>query len=220
MGKNYSMNSFFRNALPWIRNLRRLLLFSATSPELDWQVDWSFHWLIGWLMTDYSMERSIDWLIDWAFSLQSFNFLMFSAVTDFAKKTGDYASLSATDIKVIALTLLLEKETVGLDHIRTEPVRAETITHKPVVSSLKNEVRQAANTPGFFIPKTETDSSSVVSSSSKRPSRVNSECEVGNGGRHFSIFFYGVIPHAQFLKKYRFSVSSSTGNMPEKNRGL
>ncbi|CAG2120824.1 unnamed protein product, partial [Medioppia subpectinata] len=35
------------------------------------------------------------------------------AVISFAKKTGDYCQLSATDIKVIALTLRLEKEING-----------------------------------------------------------------------------------------------------------
>lgn len=42
-------------------------------------------------------------------------------VTDFSKKTGDYRSLSATDIKVMALTYQLEKEKVGTDHLKTEP---------------------------------------------------------------------------------------------------
>ena len=44
-----------------------------------------------------------------------------STVTEFAKKTGDYGSLSAVDIRVMALTLQLEKENVGVDHIKTAP---------------------------------------------------------------------------------------------------
>ncbi|OQV23509.1 putative 20S-pre-rRNA D-site endonuclease nob1 [Hypsibius exemplaris] len=98
-------------------------------------------------------------------------------VSDFAKKTGDYASLSATDIKVIALTLLLEKEHLGgLEHIHTQPIRSQTIVHTaaPSSSSVKGDVRQAANTPGFFIPKPETTNAAT----SKRSSRVNSESEV------------------------------------------
>uniref|UniRef100_V9ILP1 RNA-binding protein NOB1 n=1 Tax=Apis cerana TaxID=7461 RepID=V9ILP1_APICE len=47
-------------------------------------------------------------------------------VTEFAKKTGDYISLSATDIKIIALTYQLEKEKVGINHLRTEPIIAQT----------------------------------------------------------------------------------------------
>ena len=42
-------------------------------------------------------------------------------VVQFSKKTGDYASLSLTDIKVLALTLQLEWERVGRDHLRSEP---------------------------------------------------------------------------------------------------
>ena len=45
------------------------------------------------------------------------------SVSDFAKKTGDYRHLSATDISVLALTYMLEKQHVGADHINTEPVK-------------------------------------------------------------------------------------------------
>uniref|UniRef100_A0A3Q3QVE0 RNA-binding protein NOB1 n=1 Tax=Monopterus albus TaxID=43700 RepID=A0A3Q3QVE0_MONAL len=42
-------------------------------------------------------------------------------VTEFSKKTGDYPSLSATDIKVLALTYQLELEHVGSQHLKREP---------------------------------------------------------------------------------------------------
>lgn len=42
-------------------------------------------------------------------------------VTEFTKKTGDYPSLSATDIRLIALTYQLEAQHVGTDHIKTRP---------------------------------------------------------------------------------------------------
>ncbi|XP_061613395.1 RNA-binding protein NOB1 isoform X1 [Phyllopteryx taeniolatus] len=42
-------------------------------------------------------------------------------VTEFSKKTGDYPGLSSTDIKVVALTLQLEEEHVGTQHLRKEP---------------------------------------------------------------------------------------------------
>ncbi|XP_063044010.1 RNA-binding protein NOB1 isoform X3 [Engraulis encrasicolus] len=42
-------------------------------------------------------------------------------VTEFSKKTGDYPSLSATDIKVLALTYQLELEKVGSNHLKSEP---------------------------------------------------------------------------------------------------
>lgn len=43
------------------------------------------------------------------------------AVCDFARKTGDLAALSVTDLKLCALTYALEAELVGTKHIRTEP---------------------------------------------------------------------------------------------------
>ncbi|XP_026749980.2 RNA-binding protein NOB1 [Galleria mellonella] len=48
-------------------------------------------------------------------------------ITDFAKKTGDYTSLSATDIKVMALTYQLEKEKAGTEHLHTEPTMQRTV---------------------------------------------------------------------------------------------
>lgn len=67
-------------------------------------------------------------------------------VTEFSKKTGDYSSLSATDIKVIALTYQLEKEKVGSDHLKTAPETQKTITfqNRPTV-----DLKDIA---GFYIP--------------------------------------------------------------------
>ncbi|XP_050350030.1 RNA-binding protein NOB1 [Nymphalis io] len=48
-------------------------------------------------------------------------------VTEFSKKTGDYTSLSATDIKVMALTYQLEKEILGTNHLKTEPTMQKTV---------------------------------------------------------------------------------------------
>lgn len=63
-------------------------------------------------------------------------------MTDFSKLTGDYPSLSAVDIKVLALTYMLEKEHVGTDHLSKKPKSVEvqtTAAPRDVVSS-----------PGFF----------------------------------------------------------------------
>ncbi|CAG5059081.1 unnamed protein product [Parnassius apollo] len=48
-------------------------------------------------------------------------------ITEFSKKTGDYTSLSATDIKVLALTYQIEKEKVGTEHLKSEPTVQKTI---------------------------------------------------------------------------------------------
>uniref|UniRef100_A0A8D0CVK7 NIN1 (RPN12) binding protein 1 homolog n=1 Tax=Sander lucioperca TaxID=283035 RepID=A0A8D0CVK7_SANLU len=64
-----------------------------------------------------------------------------------SKKTGDYPSLSATDIKVLALTYQLELEHVGYQHLKKEPEikvpQGETsgiYTH--VLNSKKNKPKQ------------------------------------------------------------------------------
>ncbi|XP_022920568.2 RNA-binding protein NOB1 [Onthophagus taurus] len=71
------------------------------------------------------------------------------AVTEFSKKTGDYKSLSATDIKVMALTLQLEKEYEGVEHVRYDPVYQKSVNY--IKTKVKGEV--ADNLPGFYYPK-------------------------------------------------------------------
>ncbi|XP_074646707.1 RNA-binding protein NOB1-like [Tubulanus polymorphus] len=67
------------------------------------------------------------------------------AVSDFARKTGDYRSLSSVDIKVIALAYLLEKENAGTEHIRTEPVKQEVWT------ASKKSLEKPTDIAGFYI---------------------------------------------------------------------
>jgi RNA-binding protein NOB1 len=53
--------------------------------------------------------------------------MIIDLVINFSKKTGDYAVLSATDLKVLALTWTLEKEACGnTEHMRKDPVRLIT----------------------------------------------------------------------------------------------
>lgn len=59
-----------------------------------------------------------------------------SQVVAFSKKTGDYSSLSAVDMHVLALLYDLEKEgCVTMDHIRNEPKRALTGKIMPLVKN-------------------------------------------------------------------------------------
>ena len=69
-------------------------------------------------------------------------------MTEFAKKTGDYPSLSATDIKVIALTYRYEREKVGTSHLKTEPIKSKQI----VDSSIKKPEEIPKNVVGFYLP--------------------------------------------------------------------
>lgn len=69
-------------------------------------------------------------------------------VIDFAKKTGDYLSLSSADIKVIALTYQLECQLIGKDHLRDDPIVSKTIASKQKPAELidKNPL------VGFYVP--------------------------------------------------------------------
>ncbi|GAA6222907.1 RNA-binding protein NOB1 [Lates japonicus] len=76
-------------------------------------------------------------------------------VTEFSKKTGDYPSLSATDIKVLALTYQLEVEHVGSQHLKREP------EVKVNVQSTQRHPETPVNVAGFHFPsKKPADSSS------------------------------------------------------------
>lgn len=71
-------------------------------------------------------------------------------VTEFSKKTGDYTSLSATDIKIIALTYQLEKEKVGTEHLKQSPSIAKTL---PTAKITKTEpLAHSKNIAGFYLP--------------------------------------------------------------------
>ncbi|XP_072551321.1 RNA-binding protein NOB1 [Salminus brasiliensis] len=75
-------------------------------------------------------------------------------VTEFSKKTGDYPSLSATDIKVLALTYQLELENVGAEHLKKAPaIQVE-------VCSTRRHPEAPVDVAGFHLPS---------KTSSKRP---------------------------------------------------
>ncbi|XP_011617989.1 RNA-binding protein NOB1 isoform X1 [Takifugu rubripes] len=67
-------------------------------------------------------------------------------VTEFSKKTGDYPSLSATDIKVLALTYQLELENVGSQHLKTEPAV------KVDIWTVQRHPETPVNVAGFHFP--------------------------------------------------------------------
>lgn len=73
-------------------------------------------------------------------------------MVNFAKKTGDYISLSATDIKLMALTYRLEKEHVGTEHLKTEPQMKKTVDGTP------NFKADADSFAGFYMSKKDVSS--------------------------------------------------------------
>ncbi|XP_039278617.1 RNA-binding protein NOB1 [Nilaparvata lugens] len=87
-------------------------------------------------------------------------------VIDFAKKTGDYRSLSATDVKVIALTYQLEKERSAGDvtHLRQAPDVSRT------VDVCKHSAIPIDDVVGFYNPnkrKAKTSTSESVNTDEK-----------------------------------------------------
>merc|ERR1712168_1376592 len=100
-------------------------------------------------------------------------------VTEFSKKTGDYKSLSAVDLRVLALTYQLEKEYGDADSINTHHEK------KPVVIEKRN-VRSDKEISGFFVesrkPKDEKDETTEQDDTSKEddaafPEGVGDETE-------------------------------------------
>ncbi|KAL1123923.1 hypothetical protein AAG570_001693 [Ranatra chinensis] len=73
-------------------------------------------------------------------------------ITQFSKKTGDYPSLSATDIKVMALAYRLEREHVGTEHLKSAPEMTKS------VEPTQHSMAKPTDTVGFYLPdKVELD---------------------------------------------------------------
>merc|ERR1719494_1599497 len=93
-------------------------------------------------------------------------------VTDFSKKTGDFKSLSATDMRVLALMYQLEKEYCGDANIRKEPTRkAVVVTKKKMVAD-----NQMA---GFYYEKKSGNKGKGVEAEEKPNTDDNSRMEEG-----------------------------------------
>ncbi|XP_077983472.1 RNA-binding protein NOB1-like [Glandiceps talaboti] len=67
-------------------------------------------------------------------------------VREFAKKTGDYPSLSAVDIRLMALAYQLTKEHIGIDHLKSEPDKQTTW------SSSSRPLEKPTNIAGWYLP--------------------------------------------------------------------
>ncbi|XP_048371750.1 RNA-binding protein NOB1 isoform X1 [Sphaerodactylus townsendi] len=67
-------------------------------------------------------------------------------MTEFSKQTGDYPSLSAADLQVLALTYQLHVEHVGAAHLRTEPLRQVTL------STTNQHPEAPVHLAGFYLP--------------------------------------------------------------------
>lgn len=90
-------------------------------------------------------------------------------VSEFAKKTGDYTSLSATDIKVMALTYQLENEIVGKDHLKTEPSIQKTI--------------KVTGLPGFNTEQNATATSGSNTESEESNDQLDNSSKLGSNNQ-------------------------------------
>ncbi|KAF9955081.1 Nin1 binding protein [Mortierella alpina] len=103
------------------------------------------------------------------------------AVAAFARKTGDYAVLSATDLRVLALTYQLEFEACGMKRIRTEPVRPNVQPgNKKPQAAPKRTKHSAKEITGDFEDDTEQQTAdgqdqSIVSEESQQGNTVLEE---------------------------------------------
>ncbi|XP_022084009.1 RNA-binding protein NOB1-like [Acanthaster planci] len=71
-------------------------------------------------------------------------------ISEFAKKTGDYRSLSAVDLKVLALAYQLTKEHCGIEHLKLAPEKKVTLT------SNARPLQRATDIVGFYLPPKDT----------------------------------------------------------------
>ncbi|KAF9292648.1 Nin1 binding protein [Mortierella alpina] len=98
------------------------------------------------------------------------------AVAAFARKTGDYAVLSATDLRVLALTYQLEFEACGMKRIRTEPVRPNVQPgNKKPQAAPKRTKHSAKEITGDF-----EDDSEQQTVEGQEQSTANEESQHGN----------------------------------------
>lgn len=106
-------------------------------------------------------------------------------ISDFAKKTGDFATLSLTDLTVLALTYQLEKEKVGISHLRNEPLVSQTVFSANKPAEMKDQFAIA----GFYNPnkpkegnnQDEHDSSDELEEIDDEEKEMLEDCEDESG---------------------------------------
>jgi len=88
-----------------------------------------------------------------------------TAVTNFSRQTGDYASLSHVDLQVLALTYELEKEGCSgkIEHVRTQPKAKTILQEKQKQLEAKAATVEADKGAGIVVDVNENNS--IVSSS-------------------------------------------------------
>ncbi|NXD73883.1 NOB1 protein, partial [Eolophus roseicapillus] len=104
------------------------------------------------------------------------------AVTEFSKKTGDYPSLSAADLQVLALTCQLQVETDGPGSLRWEP------QDKVQLSSTPRHPEAPIHLAGFHLPSKHKHPGKDQRQPSPEGSTASSE------SNEFNSFLYWRVP--------------------------
>lgn len=114
-------------------------------------------------------------------------------VSDFARKTGDFASLSVVDVSVIAVAYDLEVAHVGSSHLKTQPTMKKTTQFYHPKENRESAVQSDAKLPGFFNGEdtcvTSTESESFDQFNFWReplPDIESLEVDVGDSNQHGS----------------------------------
>ncbi|KAM4593684.1 RNA-binding protein NOB1 isoform 1-T1 [Odontesthes bonariensis] len=126
-------------------------------------------------------------------------------VTEFSKKTGDYPSLSATDIKVLALTYQLELEHVGSQHLKKEP------DLKVNIQSTRRHPEAPVNVAGFHFP-------SKKPSEAQNPSQTPTEKERSNDREQFNGFQFWRDPLPSFSDDLLALLGPNEVSNPQQNQ--
>lgn len=91
------------------------------------------------------------------------------AVTEFSKKTGDYRSLSAVDLRLLALTYQLEQEKNGDAHIRKEPLKKTSWVNS------RHALGKASEIAGFYIDTKKKNMAKDVTSPTTDSENIGTE---------------------------------------------
>ncbi|KAJ8407921.1 hypothetical protein AAFF_G00269650 [Aldrovandia affinis] len=134
-------------------------------------------------------------------------------VTEFSKKTGDYPSLSATDIKVLALAYQLEAENVGDAHLKKEP------DVKVQVCSTQRHPEAPVNIAGFHLPSKQTSKTPGTGCLSHTPSQSSPAVESAEFNSF--LFWRNPLPNIEadlleLLSAETVSTADSPGAVAEK----
>ncbi|KNC86943.1 hypothetical protein SARC_00894 [Sphaeroforma arctica JP610] len=136
------------------------------------------------------------------------------AVADFSKKTGDYQALSVVDMRVLALTWMMEKEVNGnTDHIRTEPLKAGAKI-KGGKSTVNNRAVNAVTTGIQTTPSSKQPSEGPPTSIKKDTETPEVASALENSSKYFTTTTSTTknAPSAQVLEKEATESTEPTAN--------